>query len=182
MKGRRKVCKFYKISEVFDACIPSTIVKIADEWWAVSWRKYRRVFRNTDRPGFVSGMLNEFGRCIRRDDFTKHPTLEANSFTLDRGSSLFPYFYRFGVVAKFNSDFFQNQVGIALNQFQSLDRCHFVCRYFAFDISDTFSLHTRTFCKSCGSAACSRSSRVHCYGIRVGGLDKVISSWSYGKI
>ena len=94
-------------------------------------------------------MLNEFSRGAGLHNAAAHAARKANALAFDIGARFAPNIERLGVITKFNTDFFQNDFGIALDDLQALFVKHFVVRNLARDVRNRLTGACRA-CRALG--------------------------------
>ena len=117
----------------------------------------------------IAGMPGKLRRCSL-EQFPAKALGEMHALAADVGTGLLPERQRFGIVAELDADFFQNEVGIALDELQCLFVEHFIFANLAGDIGKRggrTAARARCSARGCAPAAASAFSLPGCLFCRL---------------
>ena len=125
----RLIRELDEVAEVFDGCVPASVLDVVDEWGAVVRREHGGVAADLHAAGWVAGVLDVLARRRCLHDLTAHPTRESNPGSIDRGASRGEDGQRRWIVADLDTDLLEDRLGVALDDLQpfvtdDLERLH----------------------------------------------------------
>ncbi len=136
MQRRRHVGQLHEIAKVFEGCVATPVVEIADEGRSVGWGEDG--MRSTDAHAArrIARVLHEFGRRRPLDQRAAEPARKADALAVDHSSGIFPDRQGFRVVAKIDPRLLENGFRIALDRLEALFAQYLVEGHLAGQVGD----------------------------------------------